>query len=265
MGLETAAAIGGLASSAIGAGTSLFGAFGGGGGGAYRDQGIMSAQMSVMDSAYEMIMSQIQSSVATAFADTQSRLALAAGDAEEQQYRFNAEQLEEAARGEEIKGMRAAQDERKAFSQAQGSTRAQTAAAGVQLDQQGSFGDAMDSGNAEYRQAQDNIRYDTEWAVKTLKDQSVLSNYLADLARWSGQTNSELTKAGGSWQSSAILSSGLSRSAESLAGGILGQTQSNIQADAADSARYSGMLTGLGRAAEYGLSSLKYLKTFQKG
>jgi hypothetical protein len=263
MGLPEAAAIAGLASSAIGAGTSIMGAFGGQGGGASRDQGIMSSQMSTMNSIYEIMMSQIQAGVAQSFANTQSKLALAAGDAEEQQLRFNVEQLEAAGRGEEIKGMRASQEERKAFTKAQGSARAQTAAAGVSLDQSGSFGDMMDAGAAEYRQAQDTIRYDTEWAVKNFKDQAVLSDYLADLSRWSGQTNSELIKAGGTWQAGSILSSGMARSAEALAGGMLSQTQSNIQADAADSARYGSLLTGLGRAAEYGLSSLKYIKTLK--
>lgn len=265
MGLETAAAWAGLGGSVIGAGTSLFGAFSGQGGGASRDQGVMSMNMSIMDAMYSQAMASIQAGVAKEFANTQSKLAQAAGDAEEQQYRFNAEQLEEAARGTEIKGQRAAQDERKTFAKAQGAARAQTAAAGVSLDPEASFGDAMDAGAAEYRQAQDTIRYDTEWAVKNLKDQAILSDYLGDLSRWSGQTQAGLTKAGGDWSAMQILTSGMTDAASSISGGMLNQTQANIQGAAADSAKYSSLLTGIGRAAEYGLSSMKYISALKKG
>lgn len=257
MGIETAVGIG---SAVIGAGTSIAGAMGGGGGGAYRDQAAMSSQLSIMDAMYSAAMAQIQSGVAKEFAETQGNLAEVSGEIEARQHEYTAGQYEDAAESARFAGTRTGQEERRAFAKVQGSARAQTAAAGVSLDPSGSYGDMIDAGSAEYRQAQDTIRYDTDWAVKENKDQMILANYLADLSRWSGKTNSQLVKAGGNWSAAQILTSGMTEASSALAGGMLSSHQLNIQADAADSAKYTSMLTGLGRAAEYGISSLKYLK-----
>ncbi len=257
MGAEAAI---GAATSLIGAGSSLIGAGSGSGGSSYRDQATMSTQISVMDAMFAQAMAQIQSGVTTAFADTQALLAETGGEVEARQYEYTAGQYEDAAESARISGQRTGQEDRRTFMSAQGSARAQTAAAGVSLDQDSSFGDMMGAGSAEYRQAQDTIRYDTEWAVKENLDQAILAEYMADLSRWSGSTESQLIKAGGTWSAAQILTSGMTEASSALAGGILNSTQLNSQASAADSERYSSLLTGVGRAAQYGISAMKYLK-----